>query len=270
MNPIIEHHRKIENNEKLVILFSGGLDSVIAYTYANRLFPVGKVMGLFVNIGQPYAEFEEISVRKFKNSTRANIVTLNYPFIQEQAYYYERATPIKQIIPGRNMTLATLAANFGNTIWINALHGELKDYIHDKNWTFFKEASRVLSYTFDNRIIVESPFWHMTKTETVAMALNKLNMPKEVLTNTVSCYNPRIVDGKVYFCGSCLTCFKRKVAMINNGIEEDYFADPFKSWYALEVHKRITNNELDPEVVNDYAKAYSMVGLSLNDIPKIA
>lgn len=266
---MVEYHRSISDSEDLVILFSGGLDSAIAYYYAERIFSPARVRGLFVDIGQPYAEHESASVMKFMKATSANITMLNYRFIDEKTYYYERATPLKQIIPGRNMTLATIAANFGTTIWVNALKGELKESMHDKNWTFFSESSRILSYTFDNNIVVESPFWHMTKTETVSLALNELKVPEEILRNTCSCYNPSVVDGKVVFCGNCLTCFKRKVAMVNNGIEEDYLSNPFTSWYALDVYNRSKQGLLEDYVVKDYRDAYNSIGCDFEDIPNL-
>lgn len=266
----MNYHREISDTEKLVILFSGGLDSAIAYHYALKLFPENKVTGLFVDIGQPYIEAEMASVKFFKEKTGANITIVHYPFTQEKEYAYEKVTPTNHIIPGRNMTLATIAANFGTTIWVNALYGELKEHMPDKNWVFFNEASRILSYTFGTKITVESPFWYMTKTQTVSLAVDELHISEDILKATNSCYHPKIVNGETYFCGNCLTCFKRKVAMVNNGITEKYIADPFKSWYAKEVYKKIQNGSLEKELIKDYALAFKKEGLRLKDIPNIA
>ena len=260
----MNYHRRISSEEKLVILFSGGLDSAIAYAYASRLFDA--VTGIFVNIGQPYADYERASVLTYKELTGANITILDYPFTQEHNYAYERATPLRQVIPGRNMTLAAIAANFGTTIWMNALYGELKPSMPDKDETFFRESSKLLSRTFERNIIVESPFWFMTKTDTVSLALNRLHMPKEVLTATCSCYNPSEVSGVRFFCGECLTCFKRKVAMVNSGITEKYLKDPFRSWYAQSVFDR--RDVLEHRLIRDYRAAYATVGMDFDLIPQ--
>jgi len=261
----MEFHRNISNDEKLVILFSGGLDSVIAYYYALHFFDEKNVLGLFVDIGQPYASFEKESVLTAKTLTNMNIQLLDFPFIAHPNYLNNVPTPTNQVIPGRNMTLATIAANFGTTIWINALFGELKEEMVDKNFKFFKEASEVLSYTFNYKIIVESPFWNFTKTYIVSLA-KQLGIHDDVLKATCSCYNPIYNKGIRYFCGDCLTCFKRKVSMVNNNIEENYVKDPFKSWYAKSVYDR--RFEIEQKLITTYKNAYQKVNLSFDDIPK--
>lgn len=263
-----KNNRIVHKDEKLVILFSGGLDSAIAYFYAKTLLLEKNILGLFLDIGQPYALFEKKSVLSFKENTAANITLLEYPFVAEKEYYYEKPTVLRQVIPGRNMTLAAIAANFGTTIWMNALFGELKASMPDKNMEFFTRTSSLLSYTFGTDIIVESPFWNLTKSQTVSLAINELKMPISVLTNTVSCYNPSTTEYGVRFCGQCLTCFKRKVAMVNNDIEENYETDPFMGWYAKSVFDR--RYFLEKELIHDYVEAYKKDGKCFDDIPYYA
>jgi 7-cyano-7-deazaguanine synthase in queuosine biosynthesis len=212
--------------EKLIVLTSGGLDSMIAHYYAVKQ-GFEDIEALWVDLGHPYAAKERVAIGELPYEVRIlECKTLqdglgNMPTLQDQ------------IIHGRNLLLVTIAASVGaDRVWLSALDGEMHAFMPDKTHEFFYLASGLLSFVFKTRtqrILVETPFESMSKTEIVRWALEN-GVSKEALLKTSSCYHPDF-----FSCGACGTCFKRWVAFQNNGIEDDsYFVNPWSSDYAEE------------------------------------
>jgi 7-cyano-7-deazaguanine synthase len=242
--------------KNLCILYSGGLDSLIAYKYAKSL-DFDKVTCLNVNLNHPYAEKEHVSILNSIESVpelKDDLIIYNLPIVTERQYQFTPPTPDKPVIPGRNMLLASLAVNFGNVVWMNALLGELLPHMPDKNHTFFMMASASLSYTFETNIVVDSPFKTMTKGETVALGL-KLGLTSEQLVSTSSCYHQHVKN-----CGVCLTCVKRAIALRVNGVEEEYASEPFDAPYVERLRWKAKNDMLSQSLYNEYTKAFEMRG----------
>ena len=192
------------------IMYSSGLDSLISYHWAKAhdLNPIC----IWVDLGHPYSTKERDVIEKLKNIV-PNIIILDfktlYPAIQTRL--------TNQIIPSRNLLLATIGAMFSDTVYINALDGEQLGKEHDKSERFFQDTTNLLSFLnefFQAKTTIMTPFATMSKTETVTWALNN-GIPKEHLLATTSCYS-----GSTNKCGKCLTCFKRWTAFYLNGIEE--------------------------------------------------
>jgi len=211
----------------LTIMYSGGLDSFIAWHYALK--NGYKPEALFVDLGHPYAEKEWDSVNKIPENIRPNVTFLDlkalYPIIESRMD--------NQIIPSRNLLLGVLGSMLNKRVWINALDGEQNGKEHDKSYRFFADSTELLSFTnsyFQDRTIIETPFSHLSKAETIKWAIEN-GIPKEHLFATTSCY-----DETSRKCGKCLTCYKRKVAFLLNGIDEPgYDVDPFTQPYAKEL-----------------------------------
>ena len=207
----------------LSIMYSGGLDSFIAWNYAikNGYHPEA----LFVDMGQPYNWKEWNAICSLPRDIRPPVRKINIQALIP-------AISIKmsnQIIPSRNVFLATIGSMFNERVWINALDGEQNGKEHDKSIKFFQDTSNLLSFTnsfFQESTIVETPFAHLSKAETIKWALNN-GITKETLFKTTSCYN-----GEVDKCGVCLTCYKRKTAFLLNNIDEPgYATNPLDSEY---------------------------------------
>lgn len=238
----------ITKDTKVCILSSGGLDSLISYHYAKQF--TNNIVCLWINHEHPYADKEKVALSHYGHP----ITILDLPLLKNSNYMYDYPTYDKQVVPGRNMWLASIAANFGDVIWINALKGELVKTMPDKNHTFFTLASATLSYTFGSDKIVESPFEYMTKVDIVRWALDH-GISEDTLKQTSSCY-----DDNVRNCGKCGTCFKRRIAMITNGIDEHYEQDPFTSEYAKNLLHRFTTG-YDPDYrVRETLTAYEITG----------
>jgi 7-cyano-7-deazaguanine synthase in queuosine biosynthesis len=227
------------SNTTVSLMFSGGLDSLISYHFALKTGHIPQA--IHVDLGHPYSSFENEAIKvaeeKFKiDVTRIDMKSL-YPAIEKRLS--------NQIIPSRNVLLATIGSMFNSTVWINALDGEANGKEHDKSYRFFADSSELLSFTnsfFQDHTNVTSPFLHLSKAETIKWALEN-SLSKEDLFNTVTCYS-----GTHKKCGRCLTCVKRYMAFKLNGVEEPgYDFNPLESPYAeelaIEMQKAIDNND---------------------------
>ncbi len=211
----------------LTILYSGGLDSYIAYFYARAYGYVPELV--YVDLGHPYAEKEKRAIGK--NGLPCTMLDFSslYPAIKSRLS--------NQIIPSRNLLFAVLGGMVNERVWIGALDGEQNGKERDKSERFFQLSTELLTYInnfFQARTIVESPFAQMTKSEVIAWGVAN-GVPKEKLFDTVSCYDP--VHDK---CGECLTCYKRYTAFLLNDLEEPgYNSPPLTSDYAREMEHEI-------------------------------
>lgn len=220
-----------EDDKQIVVLLSGGMDSTLAFMLATEACArrgYKKPIGLFVDLKQPYRDKEYAVIKNLHKQYRSQVQMLsagvitrrngNVPSIDLQGK--------QQIVPGRNMTLATLGANYGDDLWICADMGTLHHgQMADKSYAFFESASRTLSLAFGRHIQVRSPVGHLTKAELVRAALDAGVAPHKIL-KTSTCYHPTLLR-----CGECLTCVQRWVALSLNGLKETYTVDPATSEY---------------------------------------
>ncbi len=220
--------------KKVAIMMSGGLDSFISYYYAKTMGY--EPIAIWVNLGQPYAQKETRALNSFKFS----VIKITCDILREE--FNNLPTIDDQIIQGRNGLLAEIGSMFADRVWICALDGEQHQFMPDKNSTFFSLASGYLSYISNKKIIVETPFEKMSKTDIIKWAIEN-NITVEDLRKTSSCY-----DGKTKLpCGICSTCFKRWVAFRNNNLYEDYGKPPYQSKYAIgmiaKMKKKLKNKD---------------------------
>lgn len=191
--------------KKDVLLFSGGLDSYIAYYY------LGEPTAIFVNMKHKYADIELERVHQMISQFNMNII------IDNDTFDFSRMELPNAIIPNRNMYLAMLASNYGDNIWMAACDG---DYNLDKNPEIFNKASSFFSALMDRNIKVDTPFWDWTKTDMIRWYL-KNGYPKEGLYSTYSCFN----NGERH-CGRCPSCLRRWIGFYNNDLALDFDEDP--------------------------------------------
>lgn len=221
------------------IMYSGGLDSFIAYHYAiaNGYNPIC----IMIDMGHPYAEKEFATLERIPEKYRPKVSKINmkelYPLIQERLN--------NQIIPSRNVMLATIGAMFSSEVWLGVLDGEQNGKEHDKSERFFDDTSKLLTFTnsyFQEVTLITSPFKNMSKSETIKWALD-YGIPKEVLFLTSTCYSDEHQK-----CGTCLTCVKRYMSFLSNGIKEPgYHKNPLESDYykelSIEIPKALFNKD---------------------------
>lgn len=188
---------------KEVLLFSGGMDSFIAWHYLKR------PMCLFVDLGHRYADLEEEVCDHLAGLVGMHLIKMR---CQEVGQMFERRDAH---IPLRNMMLATLGAMHAETVYIVCQEGERS--IPDRSVEFFTKASSVLSEASGETRIVDAVFWEMTKVEMVKWYIDQ-SFPENDLLETFSCFDSE--DGKP--CAACPACFRRAQAFMLNGIDEGW------------------------------------------------
>lgn len=212
--------------QTLAVMVSGGIDSLVAFHYAQ--YKGYNAIPVFVDVGQPYVEPERELCRKFFGSRlvefkadMCNPTFGNLPTINSQEIY------------GRNLMLALFGAIVADHIWIAALETEMNQTaVADKRPEFFLAASSILTLIFHNKqkkTTVETPFENMTKSDVVKLGI-ELGL-KDAIVESRSCYDP-----DHHSCGKCSTCFKRWVSMINNDLPTEQFAfPPYQNDYAQRI-----------------------------------
>lgn len=224
----------------LALAYSGGLDSLCMYWYAKSSGRFDSITCFHVQFGQEYSKKEYDSITRVGSwFPKVEIISMDglMPLIARRLS--------NQIIPSRNVMLATIGSMIADTVWLGVLDGEQLGKEHDKSDRYFLDTSALLSFTnefFQPTTLIETPFRHMSKGETIAWAL-KYGIPKEVLFQTTSCYHP--IELK---CGGCLTCVKRYLAFLENGIQEPgYKTNPLDSDYfrelSVEIPKALSNKD---------------------------
>lgn len=189
---------------KKILLFSGGIDSYIAYFYLDEPQTV------YFNTDIGYSKKEIEAIKELIPDT----------IIDDSLNLHSREIPSSDtaFIPMRNLYLAMLACKYGDEIIIAGLKD---DVVNDKNKEIFEEFSAILSKLNEREIKVTSPFWDMTKADIVKWYLENRG-EKDNLLKTISCYRPDLVqigDYGKYYCGQCKCCFRKWVALWVNGIK---------------------------------------------------
>lgn len=220
---------------KQVILFSGGMDSLIGWKYVVTKLNAPLQM-LFLKIETSYY------VQEFLAATELALLLhqpLLYDFDLDWLGCYEWVEQ-KNRIPMRNVFLVMKAALWGfEKIWLIGQEGELA--IPDKCVRFYEEFSEFLTWQMDDgkKYEVCTPFLNMDKVDMVAWWLQTNS--SALLHKTWGCYSPREQAGRIVHCGNCGACFRRAVAFELNGIllPEQFAEHPLKSAIARDYAGRV-------------------------------
>ena len=169
----------------MILLFSGGMDSYIAWHYLN------KPKTVYFDLGTPYAQ-KEIKVIKQLVPDTIIETCLNLKDRQIGDYF----------IPYRNLYFALLANKYSDDI---VMAGLKDDGIEDKNEAIFAEWSLLLSKMINRHVMVTSPFWEMTKEDIVKWYIDN-GHDIGLLMKTVSCYSEEDLK---YICESLYPDIRR-------------------------------------------------------------
>jgi len=213
----------------ILILYSGGLDSLIMKRYAEVNYPDASVTCVFYNIGQAYAHKEIAALPDY-------VVQRELPWLDGAGTASKEGSASGDIyIPGRNMLLATAAAcmYLPDEIWMGALQGEMHDNATDKNFAFLARMNDALGYVlspFKKNVRVRFPLAEaeMNKLRAVEWALAH-GVSETTIKASSSCLSGE--DGN---CGKCVVCLRRWGIFRQLGIpEEQYNVNPL---YTQELH----------------------------------
>ena len=183
---------------KSVLLYSGGMDSLII----NYLMKPDVLLNISMNSAYDARERESFPDGEYVFLD--NVINLGR---------YERDDAI---IPNRNAHLVLLASHYGETIWLGSVSG---DRSFDKDELFYSHMETLLNHmwqsqhwTEERRFTISSPFKDITKTRLVQEYLYS-GGKSESLLKSYSCY-----EGEELHCGHCKACFRKWVALENNGL----------------------------------------------------
>ncbi len=202
----------------MVLLFSGGIDSFVAYHYLN------KPQTVYFDLHTRYTEKEKIVVKKLIPST----------IIDDSLNLQSREYGDKAYVPFRNLLLACQAVKYSDEVVIAGLKD---DKVSDKNELAFQKFSTLLSELENRNIVIQSPFWKFTKEKVVKWYVD--NIGDDLLLKTISCYSP----GSENYCGACPSCFRKWCALRANGYDlkfhndvlmQQYYADAVNNKYIKE------------------------------------
>ena len=214
----------------MILLFSGGIDSFVAYHYLK------KPKTLYFDIGSRYTNLEITHIKKMIPET----------IIDTSIHLGDTEHGDKAYIPFRNLFLALKAAKYSNTIVIAGLKD---DMVSDKNKQVFKKFSDLMSEMEGRQIDVVSPFWDMTKYDVVKWYKDTIDETGNSLLDTISCYS-----GTSSYCGKCPACFRKWCVLKANDID----ISPFLNKELIQEYvTSAEENKYDPlrnEIILTHAK----------------
>ena len=223
----------IKENE--VLLFSGGVDSLTAWFYLK--YP----RCLYVDLNHRYYQKEIDAVDNLKRSMEKYCEESWDKFI-----FYTRRLNMGGLekpdaeIPMRNAFFAMLGSlplvNFNgdvfgkiDKVWLSFEKGTEHNISNDRSPEFCNMMSNLLTYLNGRKIVVDSPFWNMSKGEIVKWMLGNVLNAEDMLKQTVSCYSSE--DGH---CGQCPSCFRKFLAFEWAGIDtKGMFNSDITKWEGI-------------------------------------
>lgn len=221
-----------------VLLFSGGLDSYIAWHL------LGGPDALYMALGHRYERAELSAIYRLES------VTPDLSVIRENRLTLGDLERPDGYIPLRNLLLVCAAAVLEidyRTIYIGALKGEAS---RDKSQRFLRDLSSMLTYLKQTDVRIVAPFQGMTKADLVGEFARRFPDRVTLLSNTFSCYTYKELRDDYQGCGQCNACFRRWVAMTLNGITEKYETSP--RHYARNISGAITSLAgVDPKEIGN-------------------
>lgn len=211
-----------ENPKKVVIIYSGGMDS---YTALHLAKSQGyEVHALSFNYGQRHSkelDFARNVCEKYAiNHKIVDISSVNQLMtgssltsdIDVPEGHYEEASMQQTVVPNRNMILLSMAVAFAVSIQAEAVYFGAHSGDHaiypDCRTEFVDAMNAVCQLANYQAVDVRAPFLHMDKIEILALGI-ELGLD---YGETWTCYN-----GREKACGKCGSCQERLEAFAKNG-----------------------------------------------------
>lgn len=209
-----------KHDEECLISFSAGVDSTAALMTA--LDKNLKVKLMWIDFGQKNALVEKKKVIKICQKFKVKPIVLKIDlakFVEEGWNEWKHG-----IIPARNFLFISFAAFYLlssktkiKRIWLSAHKGEISATNTDKSIRFFKTSSKMFSQVFNQKFIVETPFFKYSKVEILShWKKHWLEKYKLHPSETTSCYLGNS-------CGICKACVNRSMNFLIAGLKPEKF-----------------------------------------------
>ena len=216
----------ITEKQKVVVLCSGGMDSVAALYQAARDFEVSFVLSFHYGSKHndreiPFAEFHAQKLGVPHSTVRLDFIGEQFEsdLLKKGGEipkgHYEQQTMKQTVVPFRNGIMLSIAGGFAESkgaqgLVIAAHSGDHAIY-PDCREEFMRSMSAAIRIGTYAEVEVIRPFISMTKAE-IAKRGNELGVD---FSQTWSCY----VGGEAH-CGECGTCVERREAFLLAGISD--------------------------------------------------
>ena len=238
--------------DKSVLLFSGGMDSVMI----DRLLEPDVL--LYAPTGSNY---ETIETQKIKELADKGIINSDKLIIMDDTINLAPFERDDLIVPNRNAYLVLLASHFGETIYLGSVYG---DRSFDKDKTFYGLMENLLNHMWseqhwtEQRVFsVSSPYKDTTKTELIAEYMEDGGDIQNIL-DSYSCYR-----GEEQACGICKPCVRKAVSLYCNNIDipKYYFEQhPMSASWIKEVLPQMRDGKYRGREDADFIKALEVTG----------
>ena len=225
------------DNEKALVVFSGGQDSTTCLFWAKKQFR--EVHALSFIYGQKHVKEVELA-RAIAAKAGVHFDVMDVSFIGKLGHNSLTDTTMKMdaekpadgvpntFVPGRNLFFLSIAAVYARERGIRHLVTGVSqtDYsgYPDCRDTFIRSLNVTLNLGLDEQLVIHTPLMWLDKAETWALA-DELGVFDLVRRETMTCYNGIAGDG----CGHCPACKLRR-----EGLEK---------YLLMKNEERRTNNE---------------------------
>jgi len=242
---------------KIVVLYSGGLDSRIMYQMAKVKNPGAEVKALYWDYGHQAARSEIAHLPDF-----VEVRKVDWYNLPNQKLYAKDGDPSGPIyIPGRNLVFSVLSAceELADEVHLGALAEEDNPKGTDKNSKFTKMSSELLSYVlspFIGNVKVRIPLAEagLNKLQAVKWGLENGLTPEDY-KNTMSCYHES--DEGIKPCGNCKQCLRRFAIFGEMGFDEldNMLQHPLKAEHSrkwlIDLVQELEENGWNPPLSED-------------------
>jgi 7-cyano-7-deazaguanine synthase len=211
---------------KVVVLCSGGMDSVVALYWAVREHTVNLVVSFDYGAKHNHRELPFAAEQAAKFGVRHEVLTLDFInrlFASDLLKsggdipegHYEAANMKQTVVPFRNGIMLAIAGGLAESVEASGLviaaHGGDHAIYPDCRENFMLAMGEALTLGTYAGVQLLRPFISMSKAE-IATAGAQLGVD---FSRTWSCYK-----GGVVHCGKCGTCVERREAFANAGIPD--------------------------------------------------
>lgn len=194
---------------KSVLLFSGGLDSYIAYHYLHKPETV------YFDLGTEYSEKEIAVVKRLVPET---VIDTSLRFLGSSQEGPNAYVPLRNLY----IAMAAITRHKASRVFLG---GVKDDMVEDNNKEIMALWTCTLSKSGKNPVLVDSPFFEMTKADIVKWFASRHDVSK--LLDTVSCYSGEDTT----YCGKCPSCFRKAAALRHVGIKLPFTNEELVAYY---------------------------------------
>ncbi|HCU7604055.1 TPA: 7-cyano-7-deazaguanine synthase QueC [Staphylococcus aureus] len=204
------------NNEKAIVVFSGGQDSTTCLFYAKKHFK--EVELVTFNYGQRHDTEIEVAKQIAQDQGMKHHV-LDMSLLSQltpnaltqhdmEITNNEDGIP-NTFVPARNLLFLSFAGALAYQIWAKHIitgvcETDFSGY-PDCRDSFIKSMNVTLSLAMDKDFVIHTPLMWLNKAETWKLS-DELEVLDYIRTKTLTCYNGIIGDG----CGECPACHLRQ------------------------------------------------------------